>query len=130
MATFDGWRLTRTGVVFVVGVVVLAALVFAGIWYVQQRGEQARRAEAIKVAEETLKDQSEIAVETKPDNGAVNSGTVNPQTGSSTTTNSTTTNTATELPATGPEIANIAIITVLALSVAYYMASRRAADQL
>lgn len=50
---------TRAGVGLVIGIIILAALVFAGLWYVRERGEQAQRQEAINIAEEQLKAESD-----------------------------------------------------------------------
>jgi hypothetical protein len=124
MAIFDGWRITRAGVVFVVGILVLAGLVFGGIWFVNERGEQARRDEAIKIAEQQLEEQSEVATET-------NNGTAPAEEeGANGPILSTSGEENVELPETGPEIVHILAITALTLSAAYYVGSRRALGQL
>lgn len=124
MAIFNGWRITRAGVVFVVGILVLAGLVFGGIWFVNERGEQARRDEAIKIAEQQLEEQSEVATET-------NSGTVSAdEEQENGATPSTGSEENVELPETGAEIMQILAVTMLTLSVAYYVSSRRALGQL
>ncbi|MFZ2126212.1 MAG: hypothetical protein WAV04_01755 [Candidatus Microsaccharimonas sp.] len=122
MSIFNGWRITRAGVVFVAGIIILAGLVFGGIWLVNQRGEQARRDEAIKIAEQQLQEQSEVAAET-------NSEPVQAEETQTNTATSTSANAA-ELPATGPELMQLLAIALLALSVGYYVTSRRARAQL
>ena len=122
MAVLNGWRLTRAGVVFVLGIVLLGALVFGGIWFVKERGEQARRDEAIKVAEAQLEEQSEVnqtpIAEEAQNNGSTNA----PTTG-------TTQATTVELPATGAEAGHIVAIAALAIATSYYAASRRATQR-
>ena len=56
MTLFGGWRITRAGILFIVGVLVLGAIVTGGIFLVKNHGEAVRRDEAIKIAEQTLKD--------------------------------------------------------------------------
>ncbi len=51
-------RITRAGVGLTVGIIVLTAVVLGGLYLIQQRGEQARRDEAIKIAEQNLESQS------------------------------------------------------------------------
>ena len=53
MAKFSGWRLTRAGFVFIIVIILLAVAVFAGVRFVQQRGEQVRQDEATQVARDT-----------------------------------------------------------------------------
>ncbi|MFZ3009705.1 MAG: hypothetical protein WA030_01635 [Candidatus Microsaccharimonas sp.] len=129
MAVWTGWRITRTGTVFIIGVVVLAALVFGAVWYVQQRGEQARRAEAVKIAEQNLTEQSKTATQpTKVDEGSSESSSSN---GTHTDTTPTTAVTSTvELPATGTDATSIVTVTVLSLSISLYIASRRMVREL
>lgn len=122
MPIFNGWRITRAGVVFVIGILVLAGLVFGGIMLVQQRGEQARRDEAVKIAEQQLKEQSEVAKETNTEPVKTDEAQTNGTTVPATTT--------TTLPETGPELMQILAVTALALSAAYYATSLRAARQL
>jgi LPXTG-motif cell wall-anchored protein len=128
MSFLNGWRITRTGIVFVVGVIVLLGLVFGGIWLVRERGEQARRQEAIKIAEQNLQEQSQTpATETgdkpAPATSESESGT-QPQTASSGGAASS------ELPATGADLSHLVVLALLTLSGAYYVASRRLVRQL
>ena len=123
MAILNGWRLTRRGVLFVAGIIVLAGLVFGGIYFVRERAEQARRAEAVKIAEQNLQDQSEgtgqSATETHPPAEETKDD-QKESSGSSTD----------ELPATGAELNHVVIITMLSLAGAFYVTSRRAARDL
>ncbi|MFY9228411.1 MAG: hypothetical protein WAO28_03780 [Candidatus Microsaccharimonas sp.] len=129
MAVWTGWRITRTGIMFIIGIVVLAGLVFGAVLYVQQRGEQARRAEAVKIAEQNLTEQSKTATQPiKVDEGSSESSSSN---GTYTATQPTTPVTSTgELPATGADASNIIVVTVLSLAVSLYIASRRMVREL
>lgn len=51
-------RITRAGVALTVGIIVLTGLIIGGLFWVKQSGEQARRDEAVKIAEEKLEGQS------------------------------------------------------------------------
>lgn len=144
MAVLGGYRLTRTGVLFIVGILVLGGLVTGGIFLVKNHGEAVRHDQSVKIAEQNLKDQSQTS--TQPVNGSTgdNSG----ETGSSTDTPSTTgtgTTTTTapdttattnpgQLPVTGIDdltfAGQAAVLAILALSTAYFIASRRAVQQL
>jgi FtsZ-interacting cell division protein ZipA len=124
----SGLRITRAGIIFVVGIIVLAGLVFGGVMIAKNRGEQVRRDEAVKIAEQTLKDQSEaIATEAVDDTSTTTAG----QTGGSTDVIATTGTAPAQLPETGPasDLGRLAIVSILALSVAVYIASRRAVQQ-
>lgn len=129
MAILNGWRITRTGVVFVIGVIVLMALVFGGIWMVRDRGEQTRRQEAAKIAQQNLESQSEAPAATSTE---TNSGEVAPPETTETTPRATATTSATTsaLPQTGADVSQIAILSILVLAIAYYATSRRAVRQL
>lgn len=130
MAVWTGWRITRTGIVFIIGVVVLAALAFGAVWYVQQRGEQARRAEAVKIAEQNLTEQSKTATNspTKVDDGSSEPTSSN---GTHTDTQPTSSTTSTvELPATGTDASSIVVVTILSLATSLYIASRRMVREL
>ena len=56
MARFATWRPTRAGIIFTVVVLLLAGAVFAGAWFVQQRGEQVRQQEAADIAQQNLEE--------------------------------------------------------------------------
>jgi hypothetical protein len=117
MAIFGGWRITRAGIVFIGGIIVLAALIWGGIWLVRERGEQARRDEAVKVAQENLEEQSGTITETvtNDEEEQTEASTQTPQPSAP----------AAELPATGGSFGALVAITALALAGAYYASSRR-----
>jgi FtsZ-interacting cell division protein ZipA len=127
---FNGWRITRTGIVFILGTIVLIGLVVGGIWLVRERGEQARRQEAVKIAEQNLEDQSQAQTETKPETNdetdsapAATEDEANPVT--------TTASRSDTLPETGPgDIAQVIAVGVVTLAAGYYLTSRRAARAL
>ena len=152
MAAFRGWRLTRTGILFVVGILVLGGLVTGGIFLVKNHGEVVRRDQAVKIAEQNLKAQSNNSAQ--PTNGS-NTGDSNSTDTSKNTPGTpgaagtastpeadanngaaatTATTNSSELPVTGINdlqlIGQAAIMAAVALSVAYYVASRRAASNL
>jgi len=142
MAVFGGYRLTRTGVLFIVGILVLGGLVTGGIFLVKNHGEAVRRGEAVKVAEKSLEEQSKTSAEGfGASNTDGNSGTdaakpSGPDAAPSTTPSTTpaqTTPAPSELPVTGIDdlqfIGRAAILATLAISGAYYVASRRAANR-
>lgn len=62
-------RVTRAGVGLAVGIILLAAVVFGGLWAAQERGKQARREEAVKIADQKLRNESdkEVSVKTPKD---------------------------------------------------------------
>lgn len=137
MARFNGWRLTRAGLIFIVVAILLAVTVFGVIRFVQQRGEQARQDEATQIALQNQDEQSETPViaEDAPAGEGSGAATTESSTGtapgnSAATTeegaaagapsNGSSTNAAipqtgtTQLPATG--IGNILPIILLALA--------------
>ncbi len=129
MAIFNGWQITRAGVVFVVGVIVLIGLVFGGVWMVRERGEQARRQEAAKIAQQNLEDQSQA--NPTGQNGTSTGAVVvaePAETGAQTATPPA--QTSSVLPETGADVSHIVVLTLLTLAVAYYATSRRAVREL
>ena len=52
----------RTGLALTVGIIILSLVALGGLYLVKNQGEQARREEAVKVAEERLKAESEQEV--------------------------------------------------------------------
>jgi len=132
MAIFGGWRLTRTGILFIIGIIVLAGLVTGGIFLVKNRGEAVRREEAVKVAEQNLEDQSEVAVQPVPVQESTEQTEANPSAATETTPVSA--STSESLPQTGPAelqaLGNVVIIALLAFSVSFYVASRRVSHHL
>ena len=146
-------RITRTGLGLTVGIIVLALVVLGGLYLAKERGEQARRADALEVAQQTLDAQSgtgaltpSIDGETEQSgtategSGAANGSTEESTAGSNGTGQSATSqaeqdtkpagNTAqsspSQLPQTGPvEGASIIAAALLAFSVASYTTSRQ-----
>lgn len=51
-------RITRSGVALTVGIIILTGLIIGGLFLVKGQGEQARRDEAVKIAEKNLEDRS------------------------------------------------------------------------
>jgi len=130
MSVFSGWRITRTGIIFVLGIIVLVGLVFGGIWLVRERGEQARRQEAVKIAEQNLESQSQAPAENEAQTSTetVSAPTTNTETQQTATTAATPSN---GLPETGPgDITQVIVVAILALAAGYYLTSRRALRQL
>lgn len=124
MAGLNGWRLTRAGVVFVAGIIVLALVVFGVIMFVRERGEQARRDEAIAVAEQNLETQSEVSNTpvSEPEESEGDDAWTNTAPG----TPVDMTPGAAELPETGIEgIGPVVILALMTLAIAYYATSRR-----
>ncbi|HEY8992595.1 MAG TPA: hypothetical protein VIM37_01960 [Candidatus Microsaccharimonas sp.] len=144
MAIFGGWRLTRAGILFIIGIIVLGGLVTGGIFLVKNHGEAVRRDQAVKIAEAKLKEDSKTQTATQP----VNTDTTDTD---KTSTSGTDTNTdtatapatdsgaaagsdATALPVTGPDdlliFGRTMIVAIVAFSVVSYIASRRAVSHL
>ncbi len=123
---------TRAGVGLVVGIIVLGLIVFGILWLVRDRGEQARHQEAINIANQQLKSQSDQGVAlNKGDNSSSNSQNSNStnQSGStSTQSNGSTSGSASnssELPKTGPEATPIIAVGLLTFAVVSFMRSRK-----
>jgi len=114
---------------------VLVAVTVGAIYFVQQRGAQARREQAIAAADKQAADQKTQAAgdaaRRASDAAKLAAATkANQATSSSSTSSSTTLSTPTtsELPTTGPEgvlLAMVALGSVVAAS-SYYVSSRRA----
>lgn len=121
MARFTVWRPTRTGIIFIVVTVLLAAAVFAGAWYVRERGEQVRQQEAAEIARQNLEEESEtpvIAEETAPAEGeASNDGVAVEDSAASTAPGA--------LPETGADTVTVLGVFALSLVSFLYLASRR-----
>jgi len=139
-------RITQAGVALTVGIIIVTALIIGGFFYVRNAGEQARREEAIKIAEQNLEDQSDEGVALNDDskNNSENSSdkptdsnsgdTTNNQdtsnqdtSSSSSTNNSSADQPAGELPQTGPadSLTSVVVLSLLSFSAASYVNSRR-----
>lgn len=129
MAILGGWRITRTGIVFVLGIIILIGLVLGGIWLVRDRGEQVRRQEALKVAEQNLESQSETETQTNTESSPAPAATETESSGTA-ATSGTGGASSNELPQTGADASHIIIIALLALAAGYYASSRRAVREL
>lgn len=123
-------RVTRSGVALTVGIIIIGLLVLGGLYVVKQRGEQARREDAIQVAQENLESQSS-------QNGALNPGTDSSDTATTPrddgdrsqqmpTGGNSNAATPGELPATGPtEVASLFAVALLSFSMVAYAQSRK-----
>jgi hypothetical protein len=146
MAAFGGWRLTRSGVVFIVGILVLGGLVTGGVFLVKNHGEAVRHDQAVKIAEQNLKDQSKTGTQptdTASSDGSNGSNTTNnaDKTSTAGTNTATTTTTASnangsnasQLPVTGIDdfqvLGTSTVLALLAFSVVSYLLSRRATSE-
>lgn len=137
-------RITRSGLGLTVGIIVLALVVLGGLYLVKERGEQARREESLKVAQQNLEAQSQDGT-TAPstDGNTENSGTPaeestdgqeavgdNGEVSVQENSSSEAANgeaAPVELPQTGPnDAAALVAIGALTFAGASYIASRRA----
>jgi len=139
-------RITQAGVALTVGIIIVTALIIGGFFYVRNAGEQARREEAIKIAEQNLQDQSNEGValnddsknnsensSDKPANSNSSDTTNNQATSnegansSNSTNNSSSSQSASELPQTGPadSLPAVVVLSLLSFSVVSYVNSRR-----
>ena len=120
MAINSGWRITRAGVALVLGIILLVGIVWGVLFVAKERGDQARRDEAIALAEQQLTDESngEIAIEVEE------AATEQPKPEQE---SSTAGGGASELPQTGPADTFVALFAIVALTVASasYVQSRK-----
>ena len=144
-------RITRAGVWLTVGIIGLGLLVLGGLYIASQRGEQARRDEAIAIAENNLNEQSKNETpvlgggdttsgsdeatagqggskDAEKDASTNGSSSTN-NSGSSATSGATSSadKTVSELPQTGPtdSIAVFAIIGIVTYFAASFISSRK-----
>lgn len=131
-------RVTRAGVGLAIGIIILAVLVFGSLWFVRERGEQARRTEAINIADQQLKAESNQGIALNPDNTtanpnsssessspSTNDSSSNAQSNGSTAANGSSNSTATELPKTGATENAVIVIGLLAFASFSYLNSRK-----
>lgn len=125
-------RVTRAGVGLAVGIIIVGLLVWGGLWFVRERGDQARRQEAINIANEQLKSQSEQGValnDGKEQNSNSQSQSSNNQSNNSGNQSSSTmpqTGTAPgELPKTGSESTSLVVVGFLTFAVVSFLHSRK-----
>lgn len=133
-------RVTRAGVGLIIGIIVLAGLVWGGLYLVKQRGEVARRNETLKIAEQKLTDESnkDVAIDQTDKNG--NTGATTDSTKPNETSNNSSgangsnglpstgpNQDVTELPQTGPtDLLAIVPLAAITFAAGSYIASRKA----
>lgn len=133
-------RITGAGVALTVGIILVTALIIGGFFWAKNQGEQARRDEAVKIAEENLEKESDKDVALNDDdasnnenksseNGSDNGSTGTPSNGSNNANNASNDQqqTSDELPQTGPADTLVALIGAASLTFAgaTYVTSRR-----
>ena len=132
-------RVTRAGVGLIIGIIVLAGLVWGGLYLVKERGEVARRNETLKLAEQKLNDESnkDVALnqgDKENSDTAKNEGETNNSGASSNTSSDSASlpstgpsQSVTELPQTGPtDLLAIIPLAAITFAVGSYVASRKA----
>ncbi len=133
-------RITRSGVALTVGIIIVTALIIGAFFIVKNAGEQARREDAIKVAEQNLEEQSsdDVALNDPDENkdseeststgqGATTNDGAESDTSAPSSAGNSSQQSATELPQTGPaeQGMSLMIIALLAFSAVSYIASRK-----
>jgi len=119
-------HVTRAGVALTVGIIIVTGLIIGGFFIVKNSGEQARREEAIKVAEQNLETQSNEGVVLNE--GQDNTSESTPP--SNSTDTSTSDSAAGELPQTGPsDMSAIISLGIVTFAVVAYYSSRRAVSK-
>lgn len=130
-------RVTRAGVGLIIGIIVLAGLVWGGLYLVKQRGEVARRNETLKIAEQKLTDESnkDVAIDQADKNGNTDT-TTDKATQNDTSNGSASSNdlpstgpaqNVTELPQTGPtDLLAVVPLAAITFAAGSYIASRKA----
>jgi len=127
---------TRAGVGLVVGIIILGLLVLGGLYLVRERGEQARRAEAINVADQQLQAESDkdIAISTDGDDDKTPVKEEPATAGQNDTSDdspvspaspSTPPAAAAELPQTGPDAFSFVGLGLLSFAVVSFIHSRK-----
>jgi predicted lipid-binding transport protein (Tim44 family) len=133
MATASRLNLTRTGIALLIGIIILAVLVIGGLLFLRDRGEQARREQAIEVADQQLKQDSDRDIAIDSGNGnnqaeaeASPSSEPAPSTAPADTNPApSSTPEASALPETGPELTPLVAIALLSFAAVSYQQSRR-----
>lgn len=122
MVSIRGWQITRAGMLFIGVVIGLALLVAGGLYFAQQRGEQARRDEAVEIARQNLEEQSSQPVVIAEDQTAADEEASADREESETAPEA--------LPETGPELAGLLGLFAIVFASLSFAASYRAARQL
>lgn len=122
-------RIIRTGVGLIIGIVVLALIVLGGLYLAKQRGDQARREEAIQIAQQNLEAESEKTDALNSGDSGADKEAEGSRDGAENGRSSgelSPTSTVPELPQTGPEdTAQLLGAGLLAFAAVSYLASRR-----
>lgn len=108
MAVHSKWQPTRAGLLLTLGIVLLAGLVFVGLWAVKDRADTARRDEAIRIAADQLESESDGVVALNEGNESSDESTAPSSSesegaGASGSTSTREDASATELPQTGAD---------------------------
>lgn len=133
-------RITRAGVALTVGIIVVTGLIIGGLFLAKNQGEQARRDDAIRIAEQNLEEQSSEGVslgggESNTETTQSEESTESAGEGSTSTESSSeaasgdvaSTSAAEELPATGPaDVTALLVIGLITFAGVSYFRSRRA----
>lgn len=133
-------RITQAGVALTVGIIIVTGLIIGGFFWVKNSGEQARREDAIKIAEQNLQDQSsgDVALNdgkaseegdkaTSGDDTTKSDDKTSESTDSTTKSDTDSSQTVTELPKTGPtdQLATLLVTAILTYTVVSYVSSRQ-----
>jgi hypothetical protein len=126
-------RITRAGVGLTVGIIILALVVLGGLYLVKQRGEQARRDDAIEIAQENLEAETEGGALTPTEEEGASSDEQQQSTETNndqqaTQNDGVATTSPEQLPATGPgDLGALFVVALLGFVAASYITSRRVA---
>jgi FtsZ-interacting cell division protein ZipA len=117
---------TRASVGLVVGIILIALLVLGGLLLVRERGQQARREEAITIADQQLKEESKqgVALDTNEDDNTTATESAPAPEPSSSTNATPAPAAASELPQTGPSAISFVAIGLLTFATASFVRSR------
>jgi LPXTG-motif cell wall-anchored protein len=119
-------RITRSGVWLTVGIIILGLLVLGGLYIVKQRGEQARREDAIEVARENLESETQDGALTPSQSESENGESPQREQSSANESAPSSNPAPTELPATGPtEVFSLLAVGMLAFATTSYFRSRQ-----
>lgn len=116
-------RLTRAGVALTVGIIVLTGLIIGGLFWVKNSGDQARREDAIEIAEQNLEQQSNEEVSLNDGAAEEEQGDGGNETAPESTPETSTAPAPEALPATGAGDSLFALFIIAALAyagTAYY----------
>ncbi len=118
-------RVTRGGVWLAVGIIVLAALIFGGLYLVRERGEQARREDAIAIAEQNLEEQSNEGTPIVVEEETAEEEASGEETAPNGTEQQSDATSPSELPATGATANALFVLAVIAFAATSYGLSVR-----